>query len=83
MFWSDWGQNPRIERSGMDGSGRKTIVATGLYWPNGLSIDYSTRRLYFADAKLDFIEYCNYDGTERKRISNSENASNYLLLLLF
>jgi len=59
----------------MDGSGRMTVISSGLYWPNGLSIDYATKRLYFADAKLDFIEYCNYDGSGRKRIGNSENVS--------
>ncbi|XP_053385857.1 low-density lipoprotein receptor-related protein 2-like [Mercenaria mercenaria] len=68
IFWSDWGQYPRIERAGMDGSGRTTIVSTNLYWPNGLSIDYPTRRLYFADAKLDSIEFCNYDGSGRRKI---------------
>ncbi|XP_060556897.1 low-density lipoprotein receptor-related protein 2-like, partial [Ruditapes philippinarum] len=76
IFWSDWGQYPRIERAGMDGSGRTTIVSTNLYWPNGLSIDYPTRRLYFADAKLDSIEFCNYDGSGRRKIIL---RSNFLL----
>lgn len=26
MFWTDWGQEPRIERAGMDGSHRQAIV---------------------------------------------------------
>ncbi|XP_076088432.1 low-density lipoprotein receptor-related protein 2-like [Mytilus galloprovincialis] len=68
LFWTDWGQNPRIERAGMDGSGRIIIVSEKLYWPNGLSIDYPNRRLYFADARLDFIEYCNYDGSGRTQV---------------
>lgn len=25
-FWTDWGENPRIERVGLDGSERKTII---------------------------------------------------------
>lgn len=39
MFWADWGQ-PRIERSFMDGSGRKSIVNSELGFPSGLTIDF-------------------------------------------
>ncbi|XP_078621857.1 low-density lipoprotein receptor-related protein 2-like isoform X1 [Branchiostoma floridae x Branchiostoma japonicum] len=75
MFWTDWGQNPRIERAGMDGSGRTTIVTEKLYWPNGLAIDFPTQKLYFADARLDYIDFCNYDGTGRRQVL----ASNQLI----
>ena len=65
MFWTEWGQNPRIERSDMDGEHRVAIVTDNLYWPNGLTIDYPTEIIYFADAKLDFIHRCNYHGGDR------------------
>lgn len=39
LFWTDWGQ-PRIERSFMDGSGRKSIVNSDLGFPTGLAIDF-------------------------------------------
>ena len=38
MYWTDWGQNARIEKSGMDGTDRKIIIQGGLGWPNGLVI---------------------------------------------
>lgn len=38
MYWSDWGQAPKIERCGMDGSHRKTIIEDHIKWPNGLTI---------------------------------------------
>lgn len=40
MYWTDWGQTPKIERCGMDGQNRETIVRQqdGLEWPNGLTI---------------------------------------------
>uniref|UniRef100_A0A3P8V9P1 Low density lipoprotein receptor-related protein 2b n=1 Tax=Cynoglossus semilaevis TaxID=244447 RepID=A0A3P8V9P1_CYNSE len=72
MFWSDWGQNPRIERSFMDGSGRQVIVTSKVYWPNGLALDYTTRRLYFADAYLKYIDYCDYDGRNRHQVLASD-----------
>ncbi|TDG98033.1 hypothetical protein EPR50_G00214030 [Perca flavescens] len=72
MFWSDWGQNPRIERADMDGAMRKVIVSTKLYWPNGLALDYTTRRVYFADAYLKYIDYCDYDGKNRFQVMASD-----------
>jgi hypothetical protein len=39
MFWSDWGENPKIERAGMDGSHRTVIISETVRWPNGLTLD--------------------------------------------
>ncbi|XP_057682782.1 low-density lipoprotein receptor-related protein 2 [Corythoichthys intestinalis] len=72
MFWSDWGQNPRIEKAYMDGSLREVIVSTKVYWPNGLALDYTTRRVYFADAYLKYIDYCDYDGKNRHQVMASD-----------
>ncbi|GAA6077980.1 low-density lipoprotein receptor-related protein 2a isoform X1 [Tachysurus ichikawai] len=72
MFWTDWGRNPRIERASMDGKQRTTIITNKLYWPNGLTIDYPNNLLYFADAYLDFIDYCDYNGNNRKQVLASD-----------
>ncbi len=37
-------------------------------WPNGLSIDYEMRRLYWADAKLDRIETADLNGQNRVQL---------------
>uniref|UniRef100_A0A7E4V2M4 EGF-like domain-containing protein n=1 Tax=Panagrellus redivivus TaxID=6233 RepID=A0A7E4V2M4_PANRE len=68
LFWTDWGQHPRIERANMDGTDRKIIVDTKIYWPNTISIDYTTDRVYFADSKLDYIDFVNYDGSGRTQV---------------
>ncbi|XP_049541327.1 low-density lipoprotein receptor-related protein 4 [Anopheles darlingi] len=68
MFWSDWGSNPLIERAGMDGSGRYTLVSENLQWPNGLALDVDKQRLYFLDGGTKSLEYVNYDGTGRNRL---------------
>lgn len=44
-FWSDWGPNAKIESSFMDGSERTAITNDGIYWPNGLSLDFATDRI--------------------------------------
>ena len=65
MYWSDWGEEARIERAGMDGSNRTILHNTNLVWPNGITIDYANQILYWIDANLDFLEYSNVDGTGR------------------
>lgn len=65
MYWTDWGETPRIERAGMDSSTRKIIVDSDIYWPNGLTIDLDEQKLYWADAKLSFIHRANLDGSFR------------------
>lgn len=44
LFWTDWGHIAKIERSHLDGSDRKVLINTDLGWPNGLTLDYDTRR---------------------------------------
>ena len=76
LFWTDWGENPRIERVGMDGTNRSVIISTKIYWPNGLTLDIANRRVYFADSKLDFIDFCDYNGSGRQQVLA---GSHYLL----
>ncbi|RCN53216.1 Low-density lipoprotein receptor domain class A [Ancylostoma caninum] len=71
MFWTDWGQNPHIERANMDGTDRRIIVNTKIYWPNTIALDLTTDRVYFADSKLDYIDFVNYDGTGRTQVLSS------------
>ena len=74
IFWTDWGQVPKIERSYMDGSGRSVIADTSLFWPNGLTLDYATDKLYWADAKHHVIECSNLDGSSRRTVINTGNV---------
>ena len=74
MFWSDWGEKPRIVRASMDGTGRRNVITTDVKWPNGLAVDYKDPRLFWLDAHKDYsrLESSNLDGKNRKKlISNS------------
>jgi Low-density lipoprotein receptor repeat class B len=56
LFWTDWDANaPRIERCSMSGDGRQLIIrvdqVTDGAWPNGLTLDYVLKRIYWIDAK--------------------------------
>uniref|UniRef100_A0A183BS53 EGF-like domain-containing protein n=1 Tax=Globodera pallida TaxID=36090 RepID=A0A183BS53_GLOPA len=68
MFWTDWGQHPRIERANMDGTDRTVLVSTKIYWPNSIALDFTTNRVYFADSKLDYIDFVDYDGKSRTQV---------------
>jgi len=78
MYWTDWGATSKIEQAEMDGSARRTIVTGNLVWPNGLTIDQATNRLFWADAKLDKIEVSDLNGENRQLImSSSANIHPY------
>ncbi|XP_074041420.1 LDL receptor related protein 4 isoform X2 [Leptinotarsa decemlineata] len=68
VFWTDWGPNPKIERSEMDGFNRRSIITESVFWPNGLTIDYTSNQVYWADAKHNVIETSMLDGTNRKKV---------------
>lgn len=65
MYWSDWGQNPCIERADMDGGNRKRFLFGDMTWPNGLALDLENNRIYWSDGGNRTIEYANLDGTGR------------------
>ena len=78
MYWTDWGATSKIEQAEMDGSARRTIVTGNLVWPNGLTIDQATNRLFWTDAKLDKIEVSDLNGENRQLImSSSANIHPY------
>ncbi|KAG5877087.1 hypothetical protein JTB14_015462 [Gonioctena quinquepunctata] len=64
MFWTDWGESPKIERASMDGNPqtRKVIVSDNIFWPNGLTIDYKTKTVFWVDGHLKFISRMDYEG---------------------
>lgn len=53
MYWTDWGENAKLERSGMDGSDRTVLINNNLGWPNGLTVDKVSSQLLWADAHTE------------------------------
>lgn len=49
----------------MNGIKMESIVTTLIHMPNGLAIDHKAQKLYWGDARLDKIERCNLDGSDR------------------
>lgn len=83
IYWTDWGNTPRIEYANMDGSNRRVIADTHLFWPNGLTIDYASRRIYWVDAKHHVIEKADLDGRNRKAVISQGKLSCFFIFLGF
>ncbi len=66
MFWTDWGQTPKIERATLSGTKRVTIVTSNLQWPNGIDLDRQNRLVFWVDAGTDRVESVDYHGNNRK-----------------
>ncbi|XP_077986726.1 low-density lipoprotein receptor-related protein 5-like [Glandiceps talaboti] len=62
LYWCDYGENPRIERSTLSGKNREVLVSEqmngrgAISSPSGLSIDYQGNRLYWTDDGLNTIK---------------------------
>ena len=74
MYWSDWSESSnlrvggKIEKAWMNGKERSVFVSQNTVWPNGLTIDYSDKVLYWCDASLHRIERISLDGTNRVKL---------------
>ena len=55
----------------MDGSERQVLISGNhIEWPVDLAIDYTTRKLYWIDAKLKVIKHCDMDGSNVREVVN-------------
>ena len=74
LFWTDYGDRPRIEKAGMDGSSRLELVTENVMWPNSITLDLVQERLYWVDAKLHLIGSVGLDGSRPNIISEPQSA---------
>lgn len=70
LFFSEWDRPANISRAYSDGTGLVVFKNFTLGWPNGLSIDFETDRLYWCDALLDHVQHSNLDGTDIKTVNS-------------
>uniref|UniRef100_A0A3P8RVL6 Low-density lipoprotein receptor-related protein 1 n=1 Tax=Amphiprion percula TaxID=161767 RepID=A0A3P8RVL6_AMPPE len=83
LFWTEWGQYPRIERSRLDGSQRLVMVNVSISWPNGISIDYEEGLLYWCDARTDKIERINLETGENRELVLANNNMDMFAVSVF
>ena len=85
MFWTDWGDDAKIEKCGMNGDvkSRQVIVNKHIGWPNGLTIDYTLNRLWWTDAKHNTIESADFNGNYRRIIFKTVNSVHPFAISVF
>lgn len=64
IYWSDWGNISKIESSDLDGENRVVIRDHDLKWPNGITLDYQARKLYWVDASYKVVD--SYDLSKKQ-----------------
>lgn len=62
MFIADGNQ---VLRANMDGTNVRAIVADATYKASGVSIDIISKRVFWCDSLLDYIETVDYEGKGR------------------
>jgi low-density lipoprotein receptor-related protein 1 (alpha-2-macroglobulin receptor) len=78
LFWTDWDEGaPRVERCSMSGEHRRTIMHVRSIqgaWPNGLTLDYTQRRVYWIDARSDSIHTTDYEGNDHHLVIRDQET---------
>lgn len=84
MYWTDWGEEAKIEKSGLNGADRTILVKDNIVWPNGITLDMVSQRLYWVDSKLHSLSSIDVNGGARHSlIINEEKLSHPLSLTVF
>ncbi|XP_076274083.1 sortilin-related receptor-like [Rhynchophorus ferrugineus] len=70
MFWTDWSvEAPSVNRANLDGSNSSTLFGKDrVGWPNGITVDYIANRIYWVDARQDYIGSSDLHGDGFQRI---------------
>ena len=68
LFITDWGREAKVLRADMDGRNMRTLVREKVGWPNGITLDLPMKVVYWIDARFDYIDSVNYNGSNRQNI---------------
>ena len=60
MYWTDWGDNPKIEKANMDtGLDRATLISgSSISCPNGLTVDHHGTNLFNDRINSNVVNVC-------------------------
>lgn len=56
----------------MNGQNRMNLIKKDLIWPNALTVDYVTDKIFWADGRLKYIAMADLDGQNQRKIITNE-----------
>ncbi|XP_066145381.1 sortilin-related receptor-like [Euwallacea fornicatus] len=76
LFWTDWSPEiPSVNRANLDGSNTKTLFGSDkVEWPNGITVDYIANRIYWVDARRDYIGSSDLHGDAFVNVVHASNV---------
>ena len=88
LYWSTWASENTVGQimvSWMDGTHKSVFVdmcadrnnCTNIDWPSSLTIDYTDRKLYWCDPRMQTIERIGLDGKNREIIVQNDHSGNF------
>ncbi len=84
LFFTDYGNQAKLERCNMDGTNRTRLVDYKVERPTAVALDLVKKLVYWADAYLDYIEMVDYNGKNRHTIIQGYQVSScYFFLALW
>ncbi|XP_046916128.2 uncharacterized protein LOC124496636 [Dermatophagoides farinae] len=84
LFITDWSLTSAIIRSDLDGKNVRVLFNSNVVkWPNGIAVDHQAKRIYWVDAKHDYIANSLYDGTDFRYLIRGEQAPHPFALGVF
>lgn len=84
MYWTDWGEEAKIEKSGLNGADRVALVTDNIVWPSGITLDMVNQRLYWVDSKMHTLSSIGVNGgTRHTLIFSEEKLSHPMSLAVF
>lgn len=81
LFWSDWGEVPKIEVSDLIGNNRRVVVDEDMKKPRGLLVDAKDNKIYWVDNGKHTVECIQFNGMGRRVIVQDDVSSFYGIAL--
>ena len=75
MFFTNWGDTPKLESTALDGSSRVLLVNKRIVRPYAITLDYVNKHVYWSDTYLDRVERIDYYGDNRKHVIHGQMVS--------
>ncbi|XP_074652666.1 sortilin-related receptor-like isoform X2 [Tubulanus polymorphus] len=71
MFWTDWSsRNPCIMKANLDGDNATVVIdKANVHWPNGITVDDQTERIFWTDGYLKRIGSATINGRDIRFIA--------------